>query len=96
MGVDIMESLRMIVTQLLLPKKGGGKIGCREFMVFGPKVRDRFLNEKDVDSWPRLARRLLAEQAAIGQTMQESALKLLYDGLIDKETYKRVASKGKS
>lgn len=96
MGVDIMESLRMIVTQLLLPKKGGGKIGCREFMVFGPKVRDRFLNEKDVDSWPRLARRLLAEQAAIGQTMQEAALKLLYDGLIDKETYKRVASKGKS
>ncbi|WP_315921694.1 type IV pilus twitching motility protein PilT [Mesorhizobium sp. SP-1A] len=96
MGVDIMESMRMIVTQLLLPKIGGGKVGCREFMVFGPKVRDRFLNEKDVDSWPRLARRLLAEQAAVGQTMQQAALKLLYDGQISKETYKRVASKGKS
>lgn len=96
MGVDIMESMRMVVTQLLLPKIGGGKVGCREFMVFSPKVRDRFLNEKDVDSWPRLARRLLAEQAAVGQTMQQAALKLLYDGQISKDTYKRVASKGKS
>lgn len=95
MAVDIMESLRMVVTQLLLPKIGGGKVGVREYMVFGPKVRERFLNEKDVDSWPRLARRLLQEQAAIGQTMQQAALKLLYDGQIDKETYKRVAAKGK-
>lgn len=94
MGVDIMESMRMIVTQLLLPKVGGGKVGCREFMVFSPRVRDRFLNEKDVDSWPRLARRLLVEQFAVGQTMQQAALKLLYNGQISKETYKRVAMRG--
>lgn len=96
MAVDIMESLRMCVTQLLVPKIGGGKVGIREFMVFGPKVRDRFLNEKDVDSWPRLARRLLSEQAAVGQTMQQAALKLLYAGEISKETYMRVANKGKT
>lgn len=96
MAVDIMESLRMCVTQLLVPKIGGGKVGIREFMVFGPKVRDRFLNEKDVDSWPRLARRLLSEQAAVGQTMQQAALKLLYAEQISKETYMRVANKGKT
>lgn len=95
MAVDIMESLRMIVTQLLLPKVGGGKVGCREYMVFSRDVREEFLKE-DVDRWPRLARRLLAEERAIGRTMASAALELLAKGQIDEATYERVAARGKS
>lgn len=94
MAVDIMESLRMIVTQLLLPRVGGGKVGCREFMVFGRDIREEFLKE-DVDRWPRLARRLLSEERAIGRTMAAAALELLAKGLIDEATYERVAARGK-
>jgi len=94
MAVDIMESLRMVVTQLLLPRIGGGKVGCREFMVFGREIREEFLKE-DVDRWPRLARRLLAEERAIGKTMAASALELLARGEIDEATYERVAARGK-
>lgn len=95
MAVDIMESLRMIVSQLLLPRKGGGKVGCREYMVFGREIREQFLKE-NIDNWPRLARRMLAEERAIGSTMAKSALKLLWDGLIDEATYERVAGKSKN
>jgi len=94
MAVDIMESLRMIVTQLLLPKVGGGKVGCREYMVFSRDVREAFLNE-DVDRWPRLARRLLAEERALGRTMAQAALELLWKNLIDEKTYERVAARGR-
>lgn len=94
MAVDIMESLRMIVTQLLIPKVGGGKVACREYMVFGREIREAFLRE-NIDNWPRLARRLLAEERALGRTMAQAALELLYKGLIDEKVYERVAAPGK-
>jgi len=94
MAVDIMESLRMIVTQLLIPKVGGGKVACREYMVFGREIREAFLRES-IDNWPRLARRLLAEERALGRTMAQAALELLYKGLIDEAVYERVAAPGK-
>lgn len=94
MAVDIMESLRMIVTQLLLPRIGGGRVACREFMVFGRDVREAFLRE-DHDQWPRLSRRLLAEERALGRTMAQSALGLLGRGLIDEAVYERVAARGR-
>lgn len=94
MAIDIMESLRMIVTQLLIPKKGGGKVGCREYMVFDEGTRESFLRE-NIDTWPRHARKLLASQAAVGKTMIDSSLDLLKQDLITEETFERVAAKGK-
>lgn len=95
MAVDIMESLRMIVSQTLLTSKKGGKVGCREYMIFGREIRELFLKEH-IDNWPRLSRRLLAEERALGSTMAKSALKLLWNGDIDEKTYERVAGKSKN
>jgi defect-in-organelle-trafficking protein DotB len=94
-SVDIMEALRMIVTQLLVPRVGGGKVAVREFMVFGSNVRDAFLREP-VDNWPRLARRMLAEERALGRTMAQAALELLAKGEIDERTYEKVAAKSRT
>jgi|HigsolmetaAR206D_1030411.scaffolds.fasta_scaffold00677_17 Tfp pilus assembly protein, pilus retraction ATPase PilT len=94
MAVDIMESLRMIVSQLLLPRVGGGRVACREYMVFSRAVREEFLRA-NVDTWPRVARRILAEERALGRTMAKSALDLLYRGEISEEVYERVAAPGK-
>jgi len=94
MAVDIMESLRMVVTQILVPRIGGGKVACREFMVFGRDIREAFLKENS-DDWPKVSRRLLAEERAIGRTMAKSALDLLARGLIDERVYERVAARGR-
>jgi defect-in-organelle-trafficking protein DotB len=88
-SVDIMETLRMIVTQILLSKVGGGKVACREFMIFDQATRTRFLNE-EVDSWPSLARKLLNENLCVGRSMSVAAKELLDDGKISKETYKYI------
>ena len=94
MAIDIMESLRLICTQLLLNKRGGGKVGCREYMVFTRDVREEILRA-DLDSWPRVARLILAEKRATGQTMADAALKLLEQDLIDERTYESVAAPGR-
>lgn len=93
MAMDIMEQLRVICSQKLVPHREGGRVAVREYMVFGDQVRDAFLKE-DVKNWPRLVRRLLAEEKAIGQTMAKGAMKLLRAGAITEKTYEKVASKG--
>ena len=92
MAVDIMETMRMIVTQILLPRKGGGKVGCREFMIFEENVRNKFL-DTDVDDWPQLARRLLREKLCTGRSMKDSANNLFIKDLITEETYNYISSR---
>jgi defect-in-organelle-trafficking protein DotB len=94
-AIDIMESLRVICTQLLLEKRGGGKVACREYMVFSRDVREELLRH-DIDDWPRMSRLILAEKRATGQTMADAALRLLEEDLITEHTYEAVAAPGKS
>lgn len=93
-AIDIMESLRVICTQLLLDKRGGGKVGCREYMVFTRDVREELLRNS-IDDWPRISRLILAEKRATGQTMADAALRLLEEDLITEETYEQVAAPGR-
>ncbi len=92
MSVDIMETMRMIVTQILLPKVGGGKVGCREYMVFDEKIRAKML-DTDIDEWPQLARRLLKEGNCIGRSMSDAAQELFEKNLISKETFNYIGSR---
>lgn len=92
MGIDIMETLRMVVTQILVPKVGGGKVGCREYMIFDDKTRSRLLDE-EIDNWPQVTRRLLKEGNCIGQSMATSAQKLLEQGLISDTTFRHISKR---
>jgi defect-in-organelle-trafficking protein DotB len=94
MAVDIMETMRLSVTQILLPKVGGGKVGCREYMIFDEKSRNKFLDE-EVDEWPQLARRLLEERKCEGSSMKNSAYNLLNQNLISEDTYNYIANRTK-
>lgn len=91
MAVDIMQSMRMIVTQLLFPRKGGGRVACREFMIFDDRTRARFLN-KDVDEWPSFARKLMAERSVVSRRMSESAWRLFKGGEITSDVYKQIVA----
>lgn len=79
----MMETLRMVVTQALVPKVGGGRIGLREFLVFDENVREILL-DLPIEKWTTETQRLLVRY---GQTMEQTATKAFKTGLIDRRSY---------
>jgi len=79
----LMETLRMIVTQALVPKVGGGRIGLREYLVFDDNIREQLL-DMPIEKWTLEAQRFLVRY---GQTMQQTANRAFKQGLIDHRTY---------
>jgi defect-in-organelle-trafficking protein DotB len=79
----MMETLRMIVTQSLVPKIGGGRIGLREYMVFDESVRETLL-DLPIERWTSETQRLLHRY---GQTMEQTATNVFKKGIIDRRTY---------
>jgi len=79
----MMETLRMVVTQALVPKVGGGRIGLREYLVFDENVREQLL-DMSIDRWTVETQRFLVRY---GRTMEQSAGAAFEKGLIDRRTY---------
>ncbi len=79
----LMEVLRMIVTQVLIPKKGGGRIACREFLPFDDEIREHLLSMSQ-DRWTVEVQRMVRER---GQPMSVAAQKLYDEDLIDRRQY---------
>ncbi len=79
----MMETLRMVVTQALVPKVGGGRIGLREYLVFDEGVRETLL-DMPIERWTTETQRLLVRH---GQTMDQTATQAFRDGKIDRRTY---------
>ncbi len=83
----LMETMRMIVTQILVAKEGGGRIGLREWMVFDDKMREELL-EMSPDKWPAALIKLVR---AKGHPMSESARILYEQKIISEHTYRLIA-----
>ncbi len=80
----LLETIRMIITQALVPKaEGGGRIGVREWMRFPEEVRERLMT-MDFVEWPAEIQRLVPYY---GQTMAKSAGMVFDKGLIDRRNY---------
>jgi len=79
----MMETLRMIVTQALVPRVGGGRVGLREFLVFDENIRETLL-DLPIEKWTTETQRLLVRH---GQTMEQTATKAFKDGIIDRRSY---------
>ncbi len=79
----LMETLRLIVTQALVPKKGGGRLGVREWMRFPDDVREKLL-DMDYEEWGTEIQRMIPQY---GQTMAKTATKVFEDGIIDRRWY---------
>ncbi|MBI1327287.1 MAG: ATPase [Alphaproteobacteria bacterium] len=86
----LMETLRLVVTQALVPKKGGGRAGVREWMAFPDDVREKFL-DMDINEWAPTIQRMIP---SYGQTMTQTATKLFEAGTIDKRYYLMLTSAG--
>lgn len=83
----LMETMRMIITQILVPKEGGGRISLREWLVFDDKLREQLL-EMSPDKWPAALIRIVRDH---GHPMAESAKKLREQALISENTFRLVA-----
>ncbi len=87
-AIAIMETLRLIVTQALVPRVGGGRMGVREWMRFPDELREKLM-DMEYTEWPNELRRNISQY---GQSMQRSA-EIVYDqGLIDRRHYLLLAS----
>lgn len=84
----LMETVRMVVTQTLVPKVSGGRTGVREWMRFTDELREKFL-DMDFVEWPAEIQRIIP---FYGQTMSRSAEILFEAGEIDRRTYIRLSN----
>ncbi len=80
---SLMETTRLIITQTLVPKIGGGRQALREYMVFDEEVRERMLS-LPFDKWPAELMRMVPQR---GKTMETSAREAYEAGIIDKRYY---------
>jgi defect-in-organelle-trafficking protein DotB len=87
-AIALMETLRLIVTQALVPRVNGGRIGVREWMKFPDDVREKLM-DMHFTQWPGEIQRLVPQY---GRTMGRSAEIVYEAGLIDRRHYLLLSS----
>lgn len=86
---EIIEQLRLIVVQRLLKKKGGGRIACREYLVFNQDIRDRLRSCSE----PREAVNMVKELTRLyGKSTYQSAQELFNADLIEPDEFEVIAA----
>jgi defect-in-organelle-trafficking protein DotB len=89
-AVSLMETLRLIVTQALVPRVGGGRIGIREWMKFPPELREKLMDMSFTD-WPNELRRSINQY---GRSMEKSAEIEFEAGNISRRHYLMLSASG--
>ncbi len=80
---SLMETLRLIVTQTLAPRVGGGRVGLREWLEFTEEIREELL-DMPFDKWSTRLMKMVEEH---GQTMEKSARQSYEAGEIERRYY---------
>jgi defect-in-organelle-trafficking protein DotB len=82
--IDIIETIRVVIWQQLVPSLDGKRIALREFLIFDEKLRDILLDSK-LENISAITRHLLKEY---GQPMSLDAKRKFDAGLISERDYK--------
>lgn len=85
-AAQLLDSLRGIVHQRLLPRVGGGRVAIREGLLFTADIRLELLR-LDPDVWADRIHKLVLER---GLPLIESARRRLEEGVISRESYAAV------
>ncbi|MDX1900672.1 MAG: Dot/Icm type IV secretion system ATPase DotB [Gammaproteobacteria bacterium] len=85
--IDIIETIRLVISQRLVPTVDGKRVALREYLVFDEKVRDLLL-ETNPENVTAMTRKLLREH---GQTMEKDARAKFEAGLITERQYQLIA-----
>jgi len=84
--IDVIETIRVVVWQRLVPTLDGKRIPLREFLVFNEKLRDQLLDSK-LDDITATTRQLLKQY---GQPMSIDTQRKFDAGLISERVYKHL------
>ncbi|MDF3054642.1 MAG: dotB [Gammaproteobacteria bacterium] len=87
--IDIIETIRLIIWQKLVPTVDGKRVALREYLIFDEGVRDKLLSI-DPTAVTAKTRELVREY---GQTMLTDVEKKFSEGVISEQTY-TMLSKG--
>lgn len=90
-SIDIIETLRLVIWQKLVPTVDGKQVALREYLVFNEEVRDKLL-EADPQNLTAATRQLLRDR---GQTMIMDAKNKFDAGIIAERDYKIIAAGAK-
>lgn len=89
--IDIIETVRLVISQRLAPTLDGKRVALREYLVFNEKIRDILL-ETDILNITNVVRKLVREY---GKTMESDALEKFKAGLISERHYRVIAEQSK-
>ncbi len=87
-AVAMIETLRLVVTQALVPRIGGGRCGVREWMKFPDEVREKLM-DMHFTKWPNEIQRMITQY---GRTLERSAAIAFESGAIDRRAYLLLSS----
>lgn len=82
--IDIIETLRLIIWQRLVPTVDGKRVALREYLVFNEQIRDRLLGS-DPDQVTATTRQLVHE---FGQPMKVDVERKYQEGVLSERTYR--------
>ena len=87
--IDIVETMRMIIWQRLVPSIDGKRIALREYLVFNEKLRDQLL-DSDPDKITATTRQLVQED---GQPMRIDVEQKYQERLLSDRVYKVLSAR---
>ncbi|OGT42657.1 MAG: Dot/Icm secretion system ATPase DotB [Gammaproteobacteria bacterium RIFCSPHIGHO2_12_FULL_37_34] len=89
--VDIIETVRLVISQRLVPTPEGKRIALREYLVFNEKIRDILL-ETDILNLTHVVRKLVREH---GRTIQTDAQEKFKAKMITERQYRLIVEQTK-
>lgn len=89
--IDIIETVRLIISQRLVPTVDGKRVAIREYLVFDEKIRDILL-DTDILNITNVVRKMVREH---GRTIEADAREKYENGIISERNYKIIAEQAK-
>lgn len=89
--IDLIETMRLIISQRLAPTIDGKRVALREYLVFDERIRDLLL-DTDPNNITAMVRKMVREQ---GRTMALDAKEKFEAGSISERIYKLIAEQTK-
>ena len=89
--IDIIETVRLVISQRLVPTVDGKRVALREYLVFSENIRDILL-ETDILNITNVVRKLVRES---GLTMEADAHDKFKAGVITERQYRVIAEQSK-
>ena len=89
--IDIIETVRLVISQRLVPTIDGKRVALREYLIFNEHIRDILL-ETDILNITNVVRKLVREY---GKTIEADAKEKFNAGIITERQYNIIAEQSK-